>query len=259
MSTLCPAPKAGLFLAQVDGKNAWMGFPLRTLAICICCLAVTTAARAQDPCAEGELISAQVSDKQLRLTWIGTVRDGMAKRIIETFEPLKDRVGAVTLRLHSCGGDSDAMRRTIEVLRGIRQTHHLSTVVQLGGTCSSACIPIFLQGERRYAALTSVWAFHQSSWQDRDRIDRDAVVRRSDMAETDKKLKEYYEPAGVSKRWLKRLRSHILFGEWWQTGRDLWEEKSGIITEVLSNSYPNAGEERQHLSPAVICGTFCRG
>ena len=68
-----------------------------------------------------------------------------------------------------------------------------------------------------------------------------------------------YAAAGVSKRCLKRLRTKIKGAEWWQTGRELWEAKSGIFTNVIGNSAPRAKEEEQHFAPAVICGALCRG
>ncbi|MES0403754.1 MAG: hypothetical protein ABUJ93_09655, partial [Hyphomicrobium sp.] len=38
----------------------------------------------------------------------------------------------------------------------------MDTLIWRGATCASACIPIFLQGVRRWGALTSVWFFHKS-------------------------------------------------------------------------------------------------
>ncbi len=223
---LAPAA-SGLYLAQVEEKNAGMGSRSRAFAIVICCLAVGAGARAEDPCEEGKLVSAQVNDQTLYLHWTGTVRYEMHRRIQEKFDPVKSHVKAVVLRLSSCGGSAEAMKRAIDVLRRIKQTHNLLTVVWRGGTCASACIPIFLQGSRRTAARTSIWLFHEASRHGPDLKDRSTIADVTDAAETEEMVKTF-ETAGVSKRWLKYLRSKIRSAEWWQTGSDLWESKSGI-------------------------------
>jgi hypothetical protein len=70
-------------------------------------------------------------------------------------------------------------------------------------------------------------------------------------------LKEIAGVDGVSKRWLKRLRTEIKGAEWWQTGRDLWESKSGIITEVLSNTVARDTKEQELPAIALTC-ILCR-
>jgi hypothetical protein len=232
---------------------------LRTLAIFLCCLAVTVAAHAEDPCASGQLEDAAVKKGMLYLKWIGTVRYEMHKRIAEKFDEVKDKTVAVVLVLSSCGGNADAEEKTIHVLKRIKKTHILFTMVGRGSLCASACVGIFLQGKHRDAALTSSWGFHEPSLQSSVRGDGGDTIKRVIVpVQTEAMLKAYAE-AGVSKRWLKRLRAKIRGAEWWQTGRDLWEAKSGIITDVIGNSVPRAKEQEQHFAPVVTCGAFCRG
>jgi len=232
---------------------------LRTLAACLFCLTLTGAAHAGDPCASGQLEEASVKEGMLYLRWVGTVRYEMDKRIAEKFDEVKDRTVAVALVLSSCGGDADAEGRTVKVLKRIKKTHILFTMVGRGSLCASACVGIFLQGKHRDAALTSSWGFHEPSLQSSVRGDDGDTIKRVIVpVQTEAMLKAYAE-AGVSKRWLKRLRAKIKGAEWWQTGRDLWEAKSGIITDVFGNSVPRAKEEKEHFAPVVICGAFCRG
>ncbi len=234
-----------------------MGF-LRALATILCCITLTRAAHAGDPCASGLLEDAAVKEGILYVKWTGTIRYEMHRRIAEKFDEVRESTVAVILVLSSCGGDADAEARTIKVLKRIKKTHILFTMVGRGEICASACVPVFLQGKHRQAALTSSWAFHETSLVGGVRGDGDTIKSVALPAETEAMLK-VYAAAGVSKRWLKRLHKKIKGADWWQTGRDLWEAKSGIITEVIGNSVPRGELEEQHFAPAVVCGALCRG
>ena len=45
---------------------------------------------------------------------------------------------------------------------------------------------------------------------------------------------------------------------YWQTGRDLWDAKSGIITETIGDIQPQDARP-VYLAPAPGCTTMCRG
>jgi hypothetical protein len=217
-------------------------------------------ARAADPCADGDLKPVTIADGDtLQLKWIGTVTGKMARKIDTAFETNKRRVKAVELSIQSCGGRTDYMADTIAVLRQIKTTHALSTVVEPGATCASACIPIFLASDRRRAAMSSLWFFHRS-WRYQlsggvDAIGTSAPGTRS----VEKFLNRYYAPAGVSSAWLKHMREVIENnGGYWQTGRDLWDAKSGMVTETIGDIQPQ--QNRQiYLAPSPGCTAMCRG
>ncbi|MBC7831137.1 MAG: hypothetical protein H7Y62_03865, partial [Hyphomicrobium sp.] len=102
-------------------------------------------AMAADPCAEGKLRPATIVDgNKLLLKWNGTVTEGMAPAIAGEFEAHKLRTKSVELSLQSCGGRTDYMAAVIGVLHHIKSSHKLTTVVERGAMCASACIPIFL-------------------------------------------------------------------------------------------------------------------
>ena len=151
------------------------------------------------------------------------------------------------------------MQKTVEVLRKIKQTHQLTTVVQRGATCASACIPIFLQGTVRAAALSSTWMLHQVRTLNLADAAADTVAFHVDLAATEAWFADYFVPAGVSKRWLRRTRQKIKTGDYWQTGQNLWDSKSGIVTRPLGNLQRRDKEDRKYLMPEVVCGDFCRG
>ncbi len=51
------------------------------------------------------------------------------------------------------------MERRVRLLRHIRKTHTLITIVDRGATCASACIPVFLQA-------ASLGCAHKDFWND---------------------------------------------------------------------------------------------
>ncbi len=217
-------------------------------------------AAAGDDCADGKLRPVTVVDNdKLILRWTGKVNKKMAQLIDDAFEKYEKRVTSVELSLHSCGGRVDYMAQVVGVLHHIKEKHKLTTVVDQGDTCASACIPIFLASNNRRAALSSVWFFHRS-WRNElsggvDEIHTAAPGSRS-VASFHKK---YYEPAGVSPEWLRRLANVIENnGGYWQTGRDLWEAKSGMVTETIGDV--KLDDNRTiFIAPAPGCTAMCRG
>jgi hypothetical protein len=164
----------------------------------------------------------------------------MSGCILAEFEKSRATVRRVIIKLESNGGSMAAAERAIAVLKEIRRTHHLDTMVPPGGRCASACIPVFLAGERRFGALTSSWCFHEiGRWAGKER-----KQLTTDRTLTERIFQEYYLPAGVSATWLARLRPIIQHSDYWQTGQNLWEDKSGIITDPIGNLHAR-GTERQ--------------
>ena len=215
-------------------------------------------AQAGDPCSDAYPFGITI-ERTLFILWTGKIRSGMEVGIKIDFENAKDEVDRVVLILSFCGGDGYGMQKTVDLLRKIKRTHHLSTVVERGGTCASACIPIFLQGTVRAAALSSVWMLHQVRTLNLAEATKDTIAFRVDLAATEADFSKYFIPAGVSKRWLRRMRQKIKTGDYWQTGQNLWDSKSGIVTRPLGNLQQRDREDRKYLMPGVVCGDFCRG
>ena len=109
------------------------------------------------------------------------------------------------------------------------------------------------------AALSSVWFFHRS-WRHQLVGGVDGVVTRMPgRSSLTRYLEQYYASAGVSRGWLSGLEVIIEKGAgYWRTGRDLWEDKSGIITETISDiQAPDTSPV--YVAPAPACTTMCRG
>jgi hypothetical protein len=88
----------------------------------------------------------------------------------------------------------------IAVLEQIKGTHALVTLVDRGGLCGSACVPIFLTGTQRKGALTSSFYFHPVVF--RSPVDpgtRAGEVRTQQRGQrTDEVIRRYFIPARVS-------------------------------------------------------------
>ena len=148
---------------------------------------------------------------------------GMAESVRTAFAKYASVSHRIVLFLNSPGGYVEEGERLIHVLQEIRQTHRLTTVVSHGKFCASMCIPIYLQGNDRFAARASIWVFHEAA-------DREADgTERIDVEETLRLFRRYYLPAGVSTEWIRKLLPVIKEANFWQTGGDLISGKTGII------------------------------
>ena len=102
------------------------------------------------------------------------------------------------------------------------QTHRLIAQVLDGNLCASMCIPIFLQGDDRFAAQgASNWIFHEATRPGANGKERTDI--------TWCLFRKCYVPAGVSMDWLKSIVPIIQHANLLQTGSDLISAKTGII------------------------------
>jgi ATP-dependent protease ClpP protease subunit len=169
------------------------------------------------------------------LRWRGKIEAPMAARIAEAFDRYKGSVHTFTLTLASPGGSLDQGADVVRLLRRIGETHELVTNVDAGDMCASMCVPVYLQGQRRIAAADAEFMFHEVNFRDFFSKEADSSVPQSSIGtETDRLFDKYFESAGVSQSWLSRVRAQIVGGqEVWETGRQLFEENSGIVQQVM--------------------------
>ena len=74
------------------------------------------------------------------LTWHGPIMAPMANQIRDAFESRKWQAKRFAFRISSYGGSVAEGERVIEVLRQIKATHELETVVTQGDVCASMCV-----------------------------------------------------------------------------------------------------------------------
>ena len=165
------------------------------------------------------------------LSWTGPVMAPMASQLRDAFESRKHQASRFLLRISSYGGAVAEGERVIEVLRRIKATHELETTVMQGDVCASMCVFIYVQGQKRYGALTSSWLFHEVSHAD----PVTKQMTRLDRAAWERLVDTYLRPAGVSDAWITDLKPRTVNSDYWQTGADLIRANSGIIHEPLAN------------------------
>jgi ATP-dependent protease ClpP protease subunit len=174
--------------------------------------------RAENTC-DASLAIAPDSVSILSMQWKGKIEGPMAACIMTAFAKVQSTptVWRVSLALNSPGGDLRAAEEVVAALKHIRKTHQLSTIVWQGATCSSACVLVFLAGERRYGALSSIWLFHEvGQWTP----EKNHPLTTNRTA-TERLFQDYFLAAGVSEAWLSKLRPLIQHADYWQTGPEL--------------------------------------
>ena len=68
----------------------------------------------------------------------------------------------------------------------------------------------------------------------------------TDRIATERVFQDYFLAAGVSEVWLNRLRPLIQNADYWQTGQNLFDDKSGIITHPIENLVPRHTERQKY-------------
>jgi hypothetical protein len=210
----------------------------------------------------GELrISApNAQNSALQMSWHGPIAAPMANRIRDAFEERKGQSSRLVLIISSGGGSVAEGERVIEMLRQIKSTHELETVVAQGDVCASMCVFIYVQGQKRFGALTSSWLFHEVSHMD-------PVTRQTtklDRAAWERLVDTYLRPAGVSDAWIADLKPRTVQSDYWQTGSDLIKANSGIIHEPLANQtarlvVPSSNpKESASAQPSTASSGECR-
>lgn len=179
-------------------------------------------------------VHAVPSEDTVYLRWRGKIDAPMASRIAEAFDRHRDEGHTIVLALSSPGGSLDHGAKVVRLLDRIRQTHALITIVDDGAVCASMCVPVYLQGQQRIAAGNAAFMFHEVAFRDffSDKTDR-SVPEAAIGTETDRFFEKYFVAAGVSQSWIRKVRAGVTGGsEIWKTGRELFDEKSGIVQAI---------------------------
>lgn len=164
--------------------------------------------------------------------WRGAVRAPMAQRFADAFAERGGEARRIVIELSSPGGSLAEGRAVIETVERMKRTHAVDTRVAPYDICLSMCVPIFLQGERRIAAPTSRFMFHEPVAYDavtEARIERPAFERRMD---SERFYRRYLEASDMNPEWGARLKAEWEGRDIWKTGRELVEEGSNIVTEL---------------------------
>jgi hypothetical protein len=164
---------------------------------------------------------------KLYVLWItGAVAYPMASDMEEAFAKAElDK--PVAIDLDSRGGSVEEGKKIIRLIQAERaRGRRVDTVVQNGNHCGSMCVPIFVQGENRIAGEVSAFMFHGAT---------QAAFTNVPNALMTAELLNTFVAAGVNKDWLNSLKEKGVFstpGEYWISGKDLLDAKSGVVTRL---------------------------
>ena len=172
-------------------------------------------------------------ERTVTLHWRGAIEPPMLAKLTEALQEHRGRSNRFVLSLSSSGGSVGHGGEVIRLLRDIRRTHRLETVVEGGGTCASMCVPVYLQGDVRRAAARARFMFHEVSFRDILTNERQEGRARDSKTRTDKLFDDYFRPAGVPEPWIAEIRRYMKTGDVWRTGDELLREQAGIVLERM--------------------------
>ncbi len=130
-------------------------------AVVLCGALVVSAAPA---CAGFEVLTTTENDTiandMVVLRLKGSIVPPLADELRTIASSLSPDTKRVLFDLDSPGGSLTETGKLVAVIADIRQSRRVDTLVRHGAMCASACVALFMQGEKRIAGGSSVWLFH---------------------------------------------------------------------------------------------------
>lgn len=144
-------------------------------------------------------------------------------------ELLKTRQGrSLLVRLNSPGGSNEQGNKIIQMMQAKRQSGTvLDTAVENGSVCASMCVPLFLQGRKRYGGEGSLFMFHGATRPSFSNIPHPLVTE--DVIQTMLR-------AGINPNWILKRRQEGVFslpGSYWISGKELFDQNADVITKLI--------------------------
>ncbi len=133
----------------------------------------------------------------------------------------------VFLSFNSEGGVVEEGQKIIQLLKEQKfMGRQFVSLVNNGQVCASMCVPIYMQAQERRADEVAAFMFHgtYAGWSTNV---PDAIKSKA--------LLKLFTEAGVSQAFLDVLWEKGAFtqpGEYWMSARELWDEKTGIVTHL---------------------------
>lgn len=136
----------------------------------------------------------------------------------------------VEIRLDSVGGSIMVANDMVDTIKRLKHDGYvIHTRVDHGAMCASSCVPVYVQGEERHATSVSGFMFHGVAIY--------AITNVPDSKSTQYMINAYVG-AGIDKEWIN---VHKEMGVWstpnetWYNGKELFDTKSGFVTNMVSN------------------------
>jgi hypothetical protein len=178
--------------------------------------------------------SAAIAPGVALVRYKGQIAYPMAEDLAEIWREIKGRHTRIVLDLDSSGGDLVHAEKVIAILREMAGEVALTTVVEQGNRCLSACVLVYMQGSERAAGGATAWMFH-GACPPFSNIPSAAATRRylSDL-----------EEAGAATQFLCTLETSGYLdapGRFWVSGYELFHVyEANVITRLLEPWEPAA-------------------
>jgi len=172
-------------------------------------------------------------DSALILKWSDTIEAPMTMRFEAALANYNGRVKTIILDFDSSGGSLREGQKMIEWIDLIKQKYRVETIIRAHRHCLSMCVPIYLQGEVRRAAASSRFMFHEprlvnamtDEVQEQPQFEKDWSSNRF--------FDRYFVNSEMDPDWRERLREQWVGKDIWFTGKELVEQHSGVVRELL--------------------------
>ncbi|GLH79016.1 hypothetical protein SSBR45G_39250 [Bradyrhizobium sp. SSBR45G] len=194
--------------------------------------------------ASRQILSIREEPERIVLGWSGPVQEPMSERIGAALDRYRSDPRRLVLLLNSPGGSIHHGRLVAAAIRGRDRT--IDTLVERAGVCASMCVPIFLAGERRMADPEAYFMFHEASLtsnardglnrQEIGEAEKEVLSRIVKTAATDDLFRYDIGIRGVSAAWLAVMRKRIAGRDVWMSARQLVDEGSGIVDNLVRTS-----------------------
>jgi len=181
----------------------------------------------------GQLGLSRPEPGTLVMSWHHEIKLPMAKLMADAYAANETKVRRIVIDLDSPGGSLDEGAAVIALIERMKAGHEVDTRVTANNDCLSMCVPIFLQGEKRLAAPDSRWLFHAPRSVDYFSGKDINTPRFEQRYYAREYFDTYFRNSPIDKAWLKRNAPKWQGRDYWRTGRQLFEERSNIITELM--------------------------
>jgi len=159
----------------------------------------------------------------------GSIAHPMAAEFNDLRKKMTDPKRLLLIDLNSNGGVySEGMKIIAQIRQEKMNGRAVFSTVENGAICGSMCVPIYIQGSKRFAGEVSAFMFHGAV--------RAGITNIPDEGKTNDLINVILD-GGASPEWIQLMRSREAFslpGQYWISGKELMDEKSSIPTDLIS-------------------------
>ena len=164
--------------------------------------------------------------------WRSKVDTPMARRFEEAFAAEARRSRRIVIELNSPGGAIAEGEQVIREIRRMKRTHQVDTRIGDRRKCFSMCVPIFLEGENRYASANALFMFHEPTSVDffTGKEARQPAFEKDRM--TKRFVERYFVNSPMAPQWRNDLIAKWRGKDVFKSGRELVAEEANVITHL---------------------------